>query len=243
METLSSKISGINELIHAIQKTNQFFLDQTQRQVNTNLTLRNWVIGFYIVEYEQNGKDKAEYGLKLFGKITEKLKTCGLKSFSERHLYLCKDFYLAYPQILQSPTAKSYFTGFQDNRILRTVSAEFGKRDIQTGVQPTDPHLLLTRLSFTHLIELMKVETFLKRVFYETETIRNNWSVRELERAMSSMLFERTGLSKDKEAVLENQRKGSGLKPEDVFRNPYLLEFLELKEKPECVETDLEQAI
>lgn len=83
----------------------------------------------------------------------------------------------------------------------------------------------------------------LKRVFYETEAIRNNWSVRELQRAMNSMLFERTGLSKDKESVLEKHRQGSGLKPEDVFRNPYILDFLGLAENISYVETDLEQAI
>lgn len=81
------------------------------------------------------------------------------------------------------------------------------------------------------------------RVFYETKAIRNNWSVRELQRAMSSMLFERTGLSKDKKSVLEKHRKGSGLKPEDVFRNPYILDFLGLAENKLFVETDLEQAI
>jgi predicted nuclease of restriction endonuclease-like (RecB) superfamily len=102
---------------------------------------------------------------------------------------------------------------------------------------------LLRRLSFSHFIELIKAESLLKRVFYETEAIKNNWSVRELQRAMNSMLFERTGLSKDKEAVLKKYRKGSGLKPEDVFRNPYLLDFLGLEEKSHYVETDLEQAI
>ena len=143
METTPINVNGINELVHSIQTANKFFLDQTQRQVNTALTLRNWVIGYYIVEYEQEGADRAEYG--------------------ER--------------------------------------------------------------------------------FYETEAIVNNWSVRELERAIDSMLYERTGLSKDKEAVLGQHRKGSGLKPVDIFRSPYFLDFLGLEEKASYVETDLEQAI
>ena len=83
----------------------------------------------------------------------------------------------------------------------------------------------------------------LKRTFYETETIKNNWSVRELQRAMNSMLFERTGLSTNKQAVLEKHKSGSGLKPEDIFRSPYLLDFLGLEEKTTYAETDMEQAI
>jgi predicted nuclease of restriction endonuclease-like (RecB) superfamily len=97
-----------------------------------------------------------------------------------------------------------------------------------------------SKLSFSHFIELIKVEPGLKRVFYETEAMVNNWSVRELQRAMDSMLFERTGLSKDKEAVLEKHRKGTGLTPNDIFRSPYMLDFLGLEEKAAYVETDLE---
>jgi predicted nuclease of restriction endonuclease-like (RecB) superfamily len=103
--------------------------------------------------------------------------------------------------------------------------------------------LLLNRLSFSHFVELIKIDQPLKRIFYETEAIQNNWSVRDLQRAMNSMLFERTGLSKNKKAVLEKQKKGSGLQPEDIFRNPYMFDFLGLKEKKEYVESDLEQAI
>lgn len=203
MKDTTLKIAGINQLVQVIQHTNQFFLDQIQRQVNTALTLRNWVIGYYIVEYEQKGEDRAEYGRKLYAKVTEKLKASGLRS----------------------------------------VSAKLEVGEAGTHIQPTDANLLLTRLSFSHFIELIKADTFLKRVFYEIEAIKNNWSVRELERAMGSLLFERTGLSKDKQGVLEKHRKGSGLKPEDIFRNPYFLEFLGMEEKPEHVETTLEQAI
>jgi predicted nuclease of restriction endonuclease-like (RecB) superfamily len=90
---------------------------------------------------------------------------------------------------------------------------------------------------------LLKADTQLKRNFYEVQAIKNNWSVRELKRAMNSLLFERTGLSTDKEAVLRKFSKENDLKPEDVFRNPYLLEFLGLEEKLSYSETDLEEAI
>ncbi|HEX9509279.1 MAG TPA: PDDEXK nuclease domain-containing protein [Puia sp.] len=240
MATKQNTISATNNLEHlieAILQANQFFLDQVQRQVNTALTLRNWIIGYYIVEYEQNGHDKAEYGDRLFRKLAERLKNNGIKGISFTLLHLCKQFYLAYPQIVQTLSEQFQFIDFQKSIIARSAIEQFEK------VQNTPTHLLLNRLSFSHFIELIKADSYLKRIFYETEAIKNNWSVRELSRAMNSMLFERTGLSKDKQAVLEKHRKGTGLKPEDVFRSPYLLDFLGLEEKSSYVETDLEQAI
>ena len=90
---------------------------------------------------------------------------------------------------------------------------------------------------------MLKADTPLKRSFYEVEAVRNSWSVRELQRAMNSMLFERTGLSTNKQAVLEKHIRQERLLPEDIFRNPYMLEFLGLSEKAEYSEYDLEQAI
>ena len=239
METTSLRISAINELVQAIQKANQFFLNQVQRQVNTSLTLRNWVIGYYLAEYEQKGKDRAEYGGQLFEKLAMRLKKTGVKGLSFTVLHLCKQLYWTYPQILQEVNEELQLADNQKHRNLQAVTKELEL----TAVPPNPVRLLLNRLSFTHFVELIKIETPLKRAFYETEGIRNNWSVRELQRAISSMMFERTGLSSNKEAVLEKHRNGSGLKPADVFRSPYLLDFLGLGEKPAYVETDLEQAI
>ena len=233
-------ISGINDLEHlvsAIQQTNQFFLNQIQRQVNTSLTLRNWVIGYYIVEYEQNGEDRAEYGKKLFQNLAERLTNAGIKGLPFTTLHLCKQFYGTYPQIIQAASEYFQLPDLKEAIILQTLSEESGT------LQNTPTAMLLSHLSFSHFIELFKADNPLKRIFYETQSIRNNWSVRELHRAMNSMLFERTGLSKDKKALLEKHRKDSALKPEDVFRNPYILDFLGLKEKPNYVESDLEQAI
>lgn len=103
--------------------------------------------------------------------------------------------------------------------------------------------MLLNRLTYTHFIELLKCDIALQRTFYETEAIANNWSVRELRRAMDSLLFERTGLSADKEDVLQKHRSSSGLDPADFIRSPYVLEFLGLEEQPKYSETDLEAAI
>lgn len=170
-------------------------------------------------------------------KASKHLKNNGVKGISFTLLHLCKQFYLAYPQIIQTLSEQFQLIDFHKSTIGRSAIEQLEK------VQSTPANLLLNRLSFSHFIELIKADSPLKRIFYETEAIKNNWSVRELSRAMGSMLFERTGLSKDKQAVLEKHRKGTGLKPEDIFRSPYLLDFLGLEEKTSHVETDLEQAI
>lgn len=254
MEAIPINVNGINGLVHSIQHANKFFLDQTQRQVNTALTLRNWVIGYYIVEYEQKGADRAEYGERLIRNLSERLTKAGIKGLSRTNLQFFKQFYQTYPhlapalegytqlidvkslQIGQSVTGQLQQSDNQSNIISQSVTAQFSDRQNTVDV-------LLGQLSFTHFVELIKIDAPLKRLFYETETIVNNWSVRELQRAIDSMLFERTGLSKDKEAVLGQHRKGSGLKPADVFRSPYFLDFLGLEEKASYVETDMEQSI
>lgn len=232
-------INTLENLTATIQATNTFFLNKVQQQVNTALTLQNWLIGYYIVEYEQSGKDRADYGKKLYKAIAENLLKKGLKSIRERHLYLCKDLYKAYPQILRTPSAKSYLVDFHYAEILRTTTAEL---DYADTLQP-DMNLLLINLSFSHFAELLKADTEIKRRFYEVQAIKNNWGVRDLKRAIESLLYERTGLSTDKQIVLENHHSENGVKPEDVFRNTYLLEFLGLEEKQSYSESDLEECI
>ena len=240
MKTLknTSSVNNFESLATTIQQTNSFFLDKVQRQVNTALTLRNWIIGYYIVEYEQSGKDRADYGLGLFKAIAKRLIKMGVKSLQERNLYLCRDFYRAYPQILQTLSAKLYLVDFKPFSILQTVSAILPEPGESANL-----NLLLTNLSFSHFIELLKADTDTKRRFYEVHSIQNNWGVRDLKRAIESLLYERTGLSIEKEVTLKKQIAQNDVKPEDVFRNTYLLEFLGLEEKPSYNESDLEESI
>jgi predicted nuclease of restriction endonuclease-like (RecB) superfamily len=105
------------------------------------------------------------------------------------------------------------------------------------------PEVLLSRLSYSHFIELLNAETPLKRAFYEVQAIKNNWGIRELNRAMSTLLFERTGLSTNKEEVIAKTKDKIQNLPIDVVKNPYFLEFLGLEEKSEYSENDLEEAI
>jgi len=262
--------SNIQKLVSVISETDLFFETQAQRQVNVALTLRNWLIGLYIVEYEQNGTDRAEYGEKLIEKLSVQLKVKKLKGISPIGLRLYRSFYLGYPQIQQTMSVKFYLSQFQyfaiqqslsvesyshgvsQVEILRTASEKLiGSENTDSnqifqpliGKLQTDVDKLINQLSFSHIIELLKADTELKRAFYEIEAIKNVWSVRELQRAMNSMLFERTGLSTNKQVVLDKHVKQARLLPEDIFRNPYILEFLGLKQETEYSESDLEQAI
>jgi predicted nuclease of restriction endonuclease-like (RecB) superfamily len=230
-------INNFENLALAIQESNDTFLQQAQKQVNVAFTLRNWVIGHHIFEYEQSGVDRAQYGEQVLKKLAEQLKKIGLKGLSSSNLYHFKQFYLAYPQIVKALPEQFQLPDNQTDGILQTLSVKFKGLPVPPATE------LIGKLSYSHFIELMRFESPLKRTFYETETIKSNWSVRELQRAINSMLYERTGLSTDKKSVLESFNNKASLIPENIFRSPYILEFLCLEEKPAYTETQVEQAI
>ena len=172
----------LTKLLQNIRETHQWFSKQAARQINTALTLRNWVIGMYLFEYEQKGEDRAQYGDRLYDEISNRLKNNGIKGAGKRNLYLFKDLYLAYPQIVQTvsaqfktPDLRLYSLAKQDHLL--------PMRQPGSSIE-TDPEILVNRLAFSHFIELLQCDTALKRAFYETETLVNNWSVRELRRAI-----------------------------------------------------------
>ena len=229
----------LQHLIESINQTNLYFQNEAVKQVNIALTLRNWVIGFYLFEYEQRGLDRAVYGEKLYKTIALRLKH--IKGLSKRNLHSFAAFYRTYPQI-SSIVSRKFGQQQWATAIVQTPSAQL--LEVKSlAVPPNDPELLLSRLNFSHFIELMKADTPLKRIFYEVETIKNNWKVRDLQRAMETLLYERTGLSTNKEAVIKKIKDNTILTPLDVIRNPYILEFLGLEEKAEYSESDLETAI
>ncbi len=219
--------------------------DQSQRaavqQVNTWLTIRNWLIGYYIAEYEQHGADRAAYGEQLLKKLAEALSRNNVSGFSQTVLKLCRQFYHTYPQLAPVLSQRLTVMGIlpeEPARIGQTVSDQSS-----TTLPGVNPELLLSRLSFSHLIELLKAETPLKRAFYEVQVVSNNWSVRDLKRAMETSLFERTGLSQDKVAVLAAHTGEQPLAAAQLLREPYVLEFLELPDQLAFRESDLETAI
>ena len=227
-----------NELTDIIIQTNNYLQKKAISFVSQSLTVRNWLIGHYIVEYEQKGKDKSQYGEHLLGKLSGSLKSRGLKGSSLTNLKLYRKFYLTYPSIGQS---------LPDQFIPEEIAGTLKDKSPSTpGTKKSKglPELLINKLSFTHIVELIKEEEPLKRAFYEIEAIKGNWSVRELKRQRESLLFERTGLSKDKEKLLKTVKDTSvELSPKDIIRDPYVFEFLGLKQQEVLEEFKLEQIL
>lgn len=234
----------LTQLVSVIQATHDFAQKFAVQQVNSALTIRNWMVGFYIVEYEQNGEDRAQYGAKLLPFLAKSLKSKNVKGLDERSLRDCRAFYQTYPQIWGTLSPKLHEYGDRQNELFWAIVKKLDHAIDNLPEQDSfPPEILLSHLSFSHFVELLRADTPLKRMFYEVQAIKNNWGVRELERAMNTMLFERTGLSANKEAVLEKMKGSVPLSPTDVIKNPVLLDFLGLDEKPAYTETDLEQAI
>lgn len=226
-----------DQLINTLESTHQTLSARASQQVNTALTARNWLIGFYLVEFEQDGDDRATYGQRLMERTAERLSA--IKGMTVTNLRNFRQFYLTYgwflPYVVQE-------TGL--GSIRQSPTGELQKTDNQEN-DPLKmrPQQLMMHLSFTHFIELIRLDSELKRRFYEMEAVKNGWSVRELTRATTTLLFERTGLSSDKTAVIGRIAEGQRGLLADQMRSPYVLEFLNLTERAEYSENDLETSI
>ena len=248
------EVDGIHmkfkQLIDIIRKTHFSLQQRAVSAIDRNLTVRNWLIGFYIVEFEQNGEDRAVYGDKLIDKIAGSVKH--IKGLSARNLNLFRQFYFIYPQIMQTVSAGlrlSGFDKFETNfkkatlRIMQTVSAQLQQPENKESIG-VPPNNLINNLSFSQFAELIRLDDPLKRAFYEIECIKGNWSVRELKRQITSLYFERSGLSKDKIKLSEyTQNRALTLSPQDIIQDPFFFEFLGLKDKDVIKESDLEKAL
>ena len=241
-------IMRFGDLIQSLQRLDSSIKEQVKSTANVGLTLRNWLVGAYIVEFEQNGEERAKYGDKLLKSISEEI---NIKGLNERTLEISRLFYKDYPEISQTVSAK--FNIPLPQNIPQTVSAELtDPSKIQTASEksvarpdfaPT-AQKLVTTLSFSHFVELLRVSDPEQRAFYEIECLRNAWSVRELKRQIGSLLFERMGLSTDKEKLLRITREQTEKNlPTDVIKDPYVFEFLGLQPKEVFREKDLETAL
>lgn len=208
------------------------------REVNKAQVLAYWEIGREIVEFEQKGKKRAEYGEELIKKLSRDMTEKFGRGFSEINLRNMRRFYLEFPtQIQQTLSVKSKKPQTLSVKSLKrqkllTVSGKSETVSHKSVKSETPSDQFEPMLSWSHYCELLKVEEPLARAFYEQEVIQNNWSVRELKRQINSMLFERLALSKDTKAVMKMAEKGQIIeKPEDAIKDPYILEFLNLKEE------------
>jgi len=241
-------MDNFNKLVSTIQQLHQQLQQSAVNAVNQMLTIRNWLIGYYIVEFEQNGKDRAEYGKSLLKSIAGNL--THIKGLDERSLRRFRLFYLYYPQIADTirGSVTPIFEQIEIRGSLTPILPDTEKMgavapQLKTGLfVPGDK--ILSKLSYTHIEQLLGIDEPLKRTFYEIECIKGAWSVRELKRQINSLYFERSGLSKNPEKLAKLvQQKTKPRASTDIIKNIYAFEFLYLPVKEIVEESDLEKAL
>lgn len=215
---------------------------QVLRTVNSTMTITYFEIGRIIVEEEQNGKDRAEYGKQLLKSLSKGLTEEFGKGFSVENLDRMRKFYVTYS------ISSSLMTNSQ-NRIPQSLTEEFKSQKTQSIISFSEESISKSLVSFfkltwTHYIFLMRIDDEKERRFYEIESEKYNWSVRELKRQYDTALYTRLALSRDKEGILKLSEKGQIIeKPKDLIKDPYILEFLGLPELHQYSESQLEQEI
>lgn len=227
-------------LVGTIADLHRRFQDKATKAVNTALTMRNWLIGCYVQEYEFGGKDRAVYGKRLLAELARALAKRKVSAVGSRQLYGYRAFYLAYPQIVEAMAA--HVVAMMPSRRGRSRKPRKTVREARDGAPVVDPEHLLQNLSYSHFELLMSIDDVMKRAFYEVQCVRGQWSVRELKRQIASLLYERTGLSRDKEATVALAEVDPG-PAAIVVRDPYVFEFLGLKAAEVMSESDLEHAL
>ena len=215
--------------------------ESAARSVNAAMTAAYWLIGRRIVESEQLGEERAEYGAALIERLAEDLTGQFGRGFSSQNIYNMRLFYLSHPpdKILQTPSGKLAPT--PRRQILQTPSGIFETPSVEVGF---DDLLTALPLPWSAYVRLLSVRDENAREFYETEALRGGWSVRQLDRQIGSQFYERTALSKNKAAMLTSGRKpspGDAVLPEEEIKDPFVLEFLDLKD--EYSESDLGEAL
>ena len=242
-------------LVNIIRSAKDAFQIQAAHSIHLSLTARNWVIGYYVTEFEQHGEDRAQYGAKLLKSLEQRINSRG---FTERRFREYRQLYQVYPgfapviaQYIASSFPSASYVGIEGESQIRRLSAEFynnteirrmSAESDQPWKVPADK--LFTRVSYSNLLTLSSIEDPLKRAFYEIENMQGCWTNAELERQIATAYYERSGLSKDKEALAAKvQKQAAKLKPEHIINSPAVVEFLDIPEVSIVDESVLETAI
>lgn len=228
-------------LVDLCRRTHEQTRRSAVRAVDRSLVVRNWLFGWYIVEFEGGGADRHElYGKQLFDRLSDRLEASGIRGCSLTNLRKFREFYQAYSDIRQTVSVESG----QPSVVRQVPSAE----SVALTLMGTAPDV--TRLAehfalgWSHYVTLLSIDDADARRFYEIEAADSGWSVRELKRQLSSSLYERLALSRDKREVHRLAREGQVVeKPADLIKDPLVLEFLGLEERPAYSESELEAAI
>ena len=247
---------NFNQLADTIKITTSELQKNAAKSVNIHLTIRNWLIGYYIAEFELKGEDRAEYGASLFITLSEKI---NIKGLGVTNLKQCRQFYLLYPQILKALAPqlihilpKRIRQTMTDKSILSTISIrqmpsdelraiDYESTNVNDG---TSIYKMISSISFSHFVELIKISDEIKRKFYELLILKTTLSVKELKRQISTLTYERLGLSGDYEkAFSQIEKKIIPEQNSDIIKSHYFFEFLDINQPQLIEETELEQAL
>ena len=245
-ESYDGLLRGVVHLLEEARKT-------SARSVNAIMAATYWEIGRRIVEHEQEGRKRANYGEALIEKLAADLTARFRRGFSETNLKQMREFYLAWPirQTLSDESGARRFAGTKPEKG-QTLSDELSKRPAQGNLQtmfgkssPSEMGAFPRfPLPWSHYVRLLSVKDSQARTFYEAEALRGGWSVRQLDRQISTLFYERTALSRNKAAMLrkgQRERPADQVTPEEEIKDPLVLEFLGLKD--EYSESTLEEAL
>ena len=269
--TATDKQESFEQLAQSLCLMNDAFRQSAANAINKHVTCRNWLNGYYIVHYEQNGSDRAKYGEKLLQKLAERLK---MKGYSYTDLKLYRQFYCEYSNLLPAiceyvihlsgigqsvigqleseRISQSLIGQLDDKGIGQLLIAQLGSGEIvpspitQSGNASllVPPDKLFSRLSYTHFVQLLPIEDSFERTFYEIECIKGTWSTRELKRQIDSGYFIRSGLSRDKKVLQALANQETVLQSlNETVKSPFVFEFLGLDAKDVVEESDLESAL
>lgn len=237
-EDWSKTLHSFNDLASIVQTTHDAAQSSAVKAINRMQTMRNWLIGYYIVEFEQNGKDRAEYGTQLLKKLEERVDRKGLTTTLFKW---ARKFYRLYPQMMENLPIPICATVMHQLQPIENEEDTIGASMMHQFVTPGKT--IISHLSFTHLREIMTLDDPLARYFYEQECIKCTWSVRELRRQISTNLYVRTGISANPEKLLSLPSVQGHDSTELQIRQPFTFEFLGLKAQEVVDEHDLEDAL
>ena len=238
-ETQMAQNNDFDGLVAHIQQTQDVLQNNARLVINRHATAKAWLTGYYIVEYEQKGADRAKYGEQLLKSLSERL---GKKKYSVTTLKIYRQFYQVYSHLDKE------VAGFllSQSQIGQSVTDQFGGVAVSNKIAPlaVKSNLLFNKLSFTHLVAILPITDPLERAFYETMAIRGTWSVRELQRQIDSNYYFRSGWSQKPEALakLVDGKAETDTLALDI-KSPFTFEFLGLQAKDVVEESDLETAL
>lgn len=245
--------NDFDELIEKIEYTERVLQNNARLIINRHVTAKAWLTGYYIVEYEQNGNDRAQYGEKLLLSLSKRLG----KKYAFSTLKLYRQFYLTYPQLqkeisgflISSSIGQSLISQLSiSDSISQSLISQLNTNPNQDLVIKNEfnvaPEQLFNKLSFTHLAAILPLKDEMQRAFYEIMAIKGTWSVRELQRQIDSNYYARSGWSKKPELLAQMvQEKAEVATISTDIKSPFVFEFLGLKAKDVVEESDLETAL